>query len=428
MLVVAAFGPYLPLPGVRTEQVVVYLAFLVTLLSGHWTRVPVGGTAVVLGLLTTILLIAVMGTFGPVPLMTSWPAGSVTAGLDNLLLPIAVVLTVGATVHLGVDRRRTLTVVCRLLVAGMCANAILAYASTLTDLSPVLARWWNNGPVDDLMTDTVAGRASGLGRFSGIFNQPAEAGIAYALALFAALYLAREAAALYGVAAVVIAVGGVLSVSKVFLLIGLPIALWQAIRHTSGRRLAPIVAAMAVVVMAYQVSGADWAGAGYLTRLFGAGDDVLGWYTAGRIGDESTLYPLVLAVLRESPWFGFGAGGLAAPYDNGWVEALCVAGLAGVVIYTAVLGVLVALWLRKPTDLEPATARFAGGVVLVLTLGSVGVPALTANRVATLAWVLLTLLLLARPDAVREPNPPVRIPARIATRHACGRAPVGQGG
>jgi len=108
----------------------------------------------------------------------------------------------------------------------------------------------------------------------------------------------------------------------------------------------------------------------------------------------------VNAVVQSSPWFGFGAQGLAVPYDNGWVEAFVVAGACGALLYTAVLGLLVVAWWRR-------RSRFAGGLVLVVIGASMGLPALTANRVATLAWVLLTLLLFTptlMPGAPDEPS------------------------
>ena len=80
-------------------------------------------------------------------------------------------------------------------------------------------------------------------------------------------------------------------------------------------------------------------------------------------------------------------------YDNGWVEALVVGGLAGAAIYSLVLGYLLAAWRRSPDG--PAT-DLLGGLALLLLGASVGLPALTANRVATIAWILIVLLL-ARP-------------------------------
>jgi hypothetical protein len=369
----------------------------------------------VLALLVCLALVAAAGALAPAPVTTPVPGGSVGAGLDNLLLPVAVVLTVRTALGAGIDRRRALRTACLLLVVGMCLNAVVACVSVATDLSPLLSHWWSNAPVVDLTADTVAGRASTLGRFSGIFNQPAEAGTMFAMALLAAGYLGRRSPVAASAAAALLTVGGVLTVSKIFLLVGLPVALWQVLGQATLRRLVPVTASVGLVLVANRAFGAEWSGQTYLTRLLDPGGDVVGQYTAGRIGDGSSLYRTVSVVLHDSPWFGFGAGGLATAYDNAWVEALCMAGLVGAALYTAVLVVLGVAWARRRAGMDAAAARLAGGLVLVLAGASVGVPALTANRTATVAWLLLTLLLFGLPTAGRAPS---RGPTLQAVGHA----------
>jgi hypothetical protein len=187
------------------------------------------------------------------------------------------------------------------------------------------------------------------------------------------------------------------------------------LRQATLRRLVPLGATVGVVLVADRAFGAQWSGQSYLTRLLDPGGDVVGQYTAGRIGDGSSLYRTVAVVLHDSPWFGLGAGGLATAYDNAWVEALCMAGLVGAALYTAVLVALAVAWLRRRAGMDAAAARLAGGLVLVLAGASVGVPALTANRTASVAWLLLTLLLFGVPTAGRAPS-------RGPTLQAAGRA------
>jgi hypothetical protein len=159
----------------------------------------------------------------------------------------------------------------------------------------------------------------------------------------------------------------------------------------------------------------SWIGTGFLTRLLHpGGDGSVGLYTAGRLGANSTLRATAEAILGSSPVFGFGAGGLSVAYDNGWIEALAVAGLFGTLLYTAVIATLAAAWWRTRGTLPAAHSRLAGGIILVLAAASMGVPALTANRVATVAWVLITLLLFvprtATPITSAHPVGPARRP------------------
>jgi hypothetical protein len=409
--VVAAFGPYTPIAGIRTEQVVIYGLCAIALVSLRWTRFTIPRRAtLVFVLIAAQVLIAVAGSLLPVPDLTGFGRGSTPAGLDNLVLPLAVLVTVWTLLDWGVERERLLTILCRVVIAAMCLNAVLAYWSQAHDLTPVLSRFWDNTAVSDTFTDTVAGRASQLGRYTGIFNQPAEAGEMYSFALLAAIYQFRASTLKFAVAGLLITVGGLLTVSKVFLLVGLPIAGWQVLRQSTGRsrRMVLLVsAAVATAALAQSGIGPRWIGGDFLAQLLhpGASHDVLDLYTGGRLGDESSLHSVVTAVLHHAPWFGFGAAGLAVPYDNGWVEALCVAGLSGAVLYTVLLAAIAACWIRRGGAMPPEHSRLGGGLVLLLIGASVGLPALTANRVATVAWLLLGVLLLAPATDHAAPAP-----------------------
>ncbi|GIH14814.1 hypothetical protein [Rugosimonospora africana] len=425
---IAAFGPYTPLAGIRAEQVVVYGLCAVALASLRWCQFRfTRAAALVFGLLTAETLVAVFGALVPVPELTGFGRASTLAGLDNLALPLAVLITLWTLLDMGADRKRLLAIVCRVVIWAMCLNAVLAYVSQAHDLTPMLSRFWDNTVVENTVTDTVAGRASQLGRYTGIFNQPAEAGEMYSIALLAAIYRYRSNLLRFAGASLLITVGGLLTVSKVFLLVGLPIAVWQVLRqsHGRGRRVVLLAAAViAVAGLAQSGVGPQWIGGDFLAQLLrpGTNGDMLHLYTGGRLGDSSSLQTIVAAVLHDSPWFGFGAGGLAVPYDDAWVEALCVAGLCGAILYTMLLAVLALSWYRRRLPPDPGQSRLAqsqltqsrvaqpqlaqsrlaqsrlgGGIVLLVIGASVGLPALTANRAATIAWLMIGLVLLAPP-------------------------------
>jgi hypothetical protein len=406
VLVLSAFAPYTSVPGLRYEQVAVYGLCALGLARMHWlrSRVDAVGGLVVMSW-AAFAAIGIVGLLTPPHNLSGIVPGGAAAGLDNLVLPLAVM---GTTWTFTVDSRATLRAVCVALVVAAMANAALAAVSLGHDLTPFLSAFWDNNAAQQ----AVAERAGGLGRYTGIVNQPAEAGELYSIALLAAVHLLHNQVALLALAGTVLTVGGVLTVSKIFLLIGLPVGLWQGLvdRRAAGRR---VLAAVVVTVGGWVVVRAGvlprWSGVDFLTRLFdptSGAHSAVDLYTAGRFGERGTLSTAVNAVLQSSPWFGFGAQGLAVPYDNAWVEAFVVAGVCGALLYTAVLGLLVVAWWRR-------RSRFAGGLVLVVIGASMGLPALTANRVATLAWVLLTLLLFtptSMPGAPDEPSDRCRHP------------------
>lgn len=67
---------------------------------------------------------------------------------------------------------------------GMAIDGLLAIFGTQLDLTPLLRGFWSGGEVV-----TTAERANEMGRLSGVFNQTAEAGVAYGIAGLLAIYL-----------------------------------------------------------------------------------------------------------------------------------------------------------------------------------------------------------------------------------------------
>lgn len=406
----AAFGPYTPIPGARTEQVVAYGLCAAVLVLCLWQRIrPTGAGVLVAGLWGTHFLIAAAGSMQTAARPAKFGLGDPVAGFDNHLLPVAVIAT--AWMLLGHnDSRRLLHAACITLVAAMCINTALAIWSINTDLTWLLRSFWAGG--EGL---TTAEKAQLGGRFGGVFNQPAEAGEMCSMALLAAIWLYRTRPWWLAVAAGLIAVGGVVAASKNFLLVGLPVGAWQLLRVSSGRQrqLVGLACLLLVLVGATRFGvGTDWAGGRMVADLLqpdGSGYGATDLYTAGRFGDRSTIGPVVDAVLAASPWFGFGAGGVLAAYDNAWLEALAVAGLTGAAIYTAVLAILAAAWWHRRPLVDKAWSQFSGGLIIVLVGASMGLPALTANRVATVSWLLVTLLLLCPPPS----NPNVPTPTKV---------------
>lgn len=384
----SAFGPYVA-GGMRTEQVTVYTAAGVGILLCGWTRVrPTALGALVLGLLLIEWVVAVIGAIVVPPNLSPFPFGNKLAGLDNLTLPIAVLGFVWLIQAAHSDHNRQLQTVCRVVVIAMCANALLAYWSQAHDLTPLLRHFWDSAGLTG--SDSVAGRSAQLGRFTGLFNEPAEAGLMYSIALLSAIYLYRSRSIRLALIAALLIMGGVLTVSKTFLLVGLPIAAFQLLQSPGRRR--RVLAFVAVGVCASVVNGSgvmrNWIGGRFLSNLLHPQAGLIEVYTAGRFGQQSTLGGVTAAVLHNEPLFGFGAAGLAVPYDNAWVEALAVSGLMGALAFS---GLFAAFAVGCRRIQIRANRRFAGGLLMALLGASLGLPALTANRCATVVWLLLGL-------------------------------------
>lgn len=390
-LILAAFGPYVA-GSVRTEQVAVYGLLALTLATAPTIRAHSLRGAAAWRLASTWTLyaaVAAAASVGSLAAPPRWAQGPLLAGLDNVVAPLAVMLLV----WLSVDPRRAedwLRLASKLIAVGMATNGVLALVMTQVDLSALLRPFWSaTGGV------TTAQLAAGLGRVSGVFNHPAEAGVAYGLAGVCAWYVWRDRPTRLYLLLLPIVLGGLVSVSKVFVLGALPIILWLIwqSRGNGSRGGLLFVAGSAAFGVLQSGFAAQWTGLSYLGAILSPGDqDAIAFFTAGRVGAGSTLISVLEEVARIDPLVGVGAKGLSVPYDNGWVEAFVVAGVVGVVCYTAALAWM---WLAGRVDPDPARRRLVLAVTLIAAGGSLGLPSLTANRVSTLLWVVVALAVAA---------------------------------
>jgi hypothetical protein len=337
------------------------------------------------------LAVVVVGSLAPPITSGRYGPGDALAGVDNAALPLATMLVVSMVLGFrAAAPERLLTVVAATLVVVMMMNAFVAY---LQVGGFQIHAAWSAGE------ETTATRAATMGRYSGLINQPAEAGTLYSLATISAVYVLRSRPILLTLALAGLVTGGALTVSKIFLLAGLPVATWLLLTTRTGK-LSRIAAAALVVLAGWASVSAGllpaWSGADMIRRLVpdSSGNWVL-VLTANRYGSDSevsTLSTVVASVLEGPMWFGFGGHGLAIAYDSQWVEVLVAAGLVGLVLHMLLWLILARAW----TFMAPSAERSLYlAVALVLAAGSLGLPVLTANRVATVTWVFLLLLLSA---------------------------------
>ncbi|MDZ5661151.1 hypothetical protein HN031_06160 [Nocardioides sp. zg-1308] len=428
--VAAVMGPYL-VSGLRTEQLAFYgsAAFVVLTQARSLLRVlaPVRWLLAVWG---AYAVIAVVGGLLPVDNATPWESGSLLAGLDNALLPLATIVTVAywCSVH---PLPRIMAAVARTLVVVMSLNAVVALVGCVLGLGslPWLRRFW----AADGSSTYVAELAQQMGRFSGVFNQPAEAGIAYTLAAFSLAYLQKRgltSPTWATVGWVLVVVGGMLTLSKVFVG-GLVIALVLVLAYRT-RVVRTGVVAVGTVAAMVALSAAGWFASWGASTMVGwyrssieAGDSPLYTLTAGRFGAAGTTGPPSIAVpvaptegatggvdagaepaaalptgvgelarviYDEHPVFGVGARGLQVAYDSAWSEALVVGGLAGLALVVIAHLLVVGSSLLRMRALDRVHALLLAAVLVLTLAGSMGMPALTGNRESTLLWIFLVTL------------------------------------
>lgn len=415
LVLISAFGPYVvPSFGLRLDHIVVYSLFIVALaamLIGReavmkrpmWAILALWAGAVIFMIATTLL-------FGEAA-----DSRAVVAALETQMQPIALLLVLAVTLRplSAEDSRRLVGIVATIVVILMCANAILAVSSVYVDTTGVISHFITT----DAMGSSVSSRAASMGRYSGVFNQPLEAGIAYSVAVFAWTYLTISGSAGgpgLRFAIVLLVAGGMLTVSKLFVLGGLPVALvyglWEAGKGHPSRASHLLFWGGASVSAMTSLGG--WAGWDYLARLFivqpGGTSDLVGLLTAGRFGQAGeSVQGLFERTMHEAPLHGFGLGSFT-PLDSGYIEFLYQGGALTLVLYVGVLIVLLVNALRS------ASAGIAEGRLQLLLWvlivgGNFGAPVLTVNRASTILWVLLVTLMhsswgVEREDRIRSSN------------------------
>lgn len=418
-LLLAAFGPYI-LGPIRVEQFAVYATVLFALFAFARLQSWTFGPLVAWGCYAVSATIAVIFPYeGSLP----WGRHDLLAGYDNILLPLAVMLVIWSFVpQRGAES--ILRTAGTITVWAVGVNALLAIVSSTAPavFAPLLKPFWGIGE------GSVAENAMAMGRFTGVFNSPAEAGVMYSIAAVLVVWLySHRLAIMYGLVTL-ISIGGMLSVSKMFLLIGLPVMLALLLVLQQGRKRL-LVGIVVFVLGVFVLSSAfmqNWAGYDYMMRLLEvpADQSAVEFYTAGRWGEDASMVNVMQVVLGASPMVGVGAAGLQTPYDSQWTEVLVYGGLIGVVSVLVMFGVLLS---RFRTIRDWRTRYMALASWVVLFAGSFGTATLSSNRTATVVWVVLALLVaLAARDksetmTSKRPNAVERL--RHSSRHMVSRRP-----
>lgn len=392
VITLTTFGPYV-FGGIRTEQIVIYLVGILTLPALGALR-PVGGLRFLIPWGLYIIAASLTVVFPNRTVAPELP-GSLLAGYDNVIPPLLIMLIIWTAVP-SRSAQSILQTFGKVLATLVALNGVLAIIATRVDISTVLRPFWSSATTDT----TTAQLAESMGRYGGIFNQPAEAGVAYSLAGICAIYVWKHRPGLLALVLVPITIGGLICVSKVFVLGGLPvIVIYWMIAQRGGRRVTTLFALILVGLGVLQ-SGllGEWTGFNYLARLINPDSDggALAFYTAGRLSNDSHYNNVIGDALSYSPTVGVGAGGWATNYDGAVVEALVVGGVFGLILYVVVVGCIFALG-RKGTDAQTRVFAILFGVVVAGAC--FGLSPLTANRVSTVIWVLIALLVLVRRHA-----------------------------
>ncbi len=377
--------PYIA-PGARLGDLLApaILILVMPMLAVQWPRWAVPARLLAVGGFLLLVGAIVTAAFSTVSL----EALSISSGNNRYSAVVGLlrVLSVFCFTYLVLRRsdaasgRATRTA--SLTVHLLAMNAVLAFAQSLGALEVWLSKFFWDGSNED----NVGIRAAAQGRYSGIFNQPLEAGFGYGVAAILAVWLLlrgeyspRRTAAMLAV----VTLGCALSLTKTgFLGIGVAIT-WLIVRRLRKRQdalgagkllkfgftLGLLAVAGAVVV--------DPAILDQVRQLaIGAvrGDTEL--ITAGRgaVGSSSLTRLALDSVVSSGGLVGGGVHNTSSALDNGYMDAVIASGLVWA------LGACVcalSAWRSAPRSLERAAL---GALLVYVALASLGGPVVRSAR------------------------------------------------
>jgi hypothetical protein len=283
----------------------------------------------------------------------------------------------------------------------MAICGIVSFLTIYFDLSFLLQYFYRGDAIEEGWS-----KIHSMGRYAGLFNSPFEAGLGASLALLLAIYSMgqKKSMGLFFLFIVSLAcLAGILSVSKVFLLGGITLAV---IQFVSIRQVKLVIYALIISGLFFSFSlqagfEDDWVGSSYLARLYDFSgqnyndlESVVNLYSAGRLTKASyTLYWYDF-VTETSPIIGHGFGinySLIIPLDSFFSDVIAFCGFIGIIISLAIFYVFI-----RPVLLLSSTS-IQERVLLVmlnfLALGSsLGANPFTVNSVSMTVFTVWFLL------------------------------------
>jgi hypothetical protein len=415
LVTACAFGPYLSETiGVRTEQPV-FLLFAFIFLPIVFRSSISWRTAGALFCFATVLLTGIIAWVFPVDLSSaSFTTGSALAGFVNNLMPIAGILIATAWIALGYTREKIFRTVATVLVWAMSANSLVAVVQVPLNLSGILSHFWAATGSGN-STNTVAFLALANGRNTGIFNQPAQAGFLYGLAILFAVYLwgdrNKSHPKLFTFVVLLLALGGFLTVSKIFIVVALPLVflLLLSQAHGRGKRILYLIGGLGAAAFVISITGWSFPGRKQIILDLSSPQHggIVGLLSAGRLGSGGSLLVIFHAIATRSPIVGFGLAGISAAVDSDWIGVGVTAGLIGILSYVFLYVLLIRGFRRIRSD--DATAGVMLCFLVLTFCGSFGFPIYTGNRISGILWILLTVCFLSDGPWTGQPSVENRI-------------------
>lgn len=383
LLLCAALGPYLT-AGLRFDHVAILLLGAVSVLLVLLMRATV---PIRFQILITILLVgAVITMISDSIVAPKYRLASYTSGIGRMLLPAVIML------------------ICAFLLAKKRALdeahakyyfSVIVWVAALSGFITVLSLFLDLSWIESFYSvggeAGVWSQAKSLGRYTGLFNQPLEAGVFYSTALFVVVFITHSSVKVNWNKTfflVLIVAGGALSLSKNFMVVGSVLSLYllySLSKKVFFRTLVVALFAIFLIGLAFLTFSED--SLYFIESLIDIyeNDGLMSAMTAGRFGGfegEKTDVEILFSRLFDiSPLTGFGVN-TQLPLDNGYLEYGYQGGIFAMMSNVMFFVVLLFYSLRSVSDYSKLLFVLA----IYGLIASMGGPVITANR-ANISYV-----------------------------------------
>ena len=402
LLVILTFGPYVLIsPPIRTEQIYIYVCGIIYFFIFLYMRISEFNKYLLIFILLQLFPISIMFTvtlFHPQFVSFTKAISHAENYIENIVLSFSIFISYYISKADKYKFLETFLKSLKILLVLVSINSIVSIL-ILLGLDIPMERFI--GPANSI-SSSVWGKSLSMGRINGIFNQPFDAGNMYSLALLSCILLRELGYISYKefiVYTSFILIGGILTISKVFLFLGVPLSLLLYLVLNEKQKiiinilklvLLVVFSSLLMYVSLYTVEKL-WKGSSYLLMMFSL-ENIKMVILERIFGGEYGINDWKL-VLEDSPIFGEGFA-FIEQLDSNYLEYFVEGGLVALMSFISLFIFLAYIFSARIYSTKSLTKRnilyFSFFVVILMFLSAFGAPSFTGNRIQVIYTLILT--------------------------------------
>lgn len=322
LILISSMGPYIIKSlGIRLEHILIYFVFIWVILNNYKINI---NSFIIFILLIIASIIPLIGEF--ISNNNTSNYAQIIAGSDNYIL-FASVFFISATYF---NKNKDPDLFFQIVILNLnllVLNTIIALISTTGLISEILF-FFHSTTIEnlDIGVESVSALSAKMNRFSGIFDQPLEAGLSYSIGMLSSIYIykiKKITTYKFIIYIIMLNLGGVLTVSKVFIYGGLPLSIiYYCIINKSTISLIflslPVIVLTKIVLL---MSG----GSDFFERLLDF-NNLIDNIIYGRYDVDSNIIINFEENFKNNLIFGLGYTGRSI-YDSGYFQYFIQGGI-----------------------------------------------------------------------------------------------------